>query len=494
MKTIMYFLCIIGFLFFGSHTVFAEISDHMTLDTRVSSETVTASAVAGAINVDGKNYQQIGIRAEFPIGKFGLGIDCQLLFDDQGNVRKEDWDEFEDYLNLIYYVRWAHKGDPFYTKVGGLDFSSLGYGIILNGYTNMIEYPTYKRIGMEMSFESEKLGGELFLNDYKELIADKPGLLVGARLTYKVFGDLTIGVTVVKDFNEYNGLRDTDGDDVPDEIDYDMDNEEIATELDYWTIGKNAQSDTIELMIRDGLIDPTTKKELQTYFNEKLSTSTVFGADISYPLLKRDGMTLDIYGQAAKIKDFGWGFSAPGLRLLLGPIKFLAEYRYSQDEFLFGYYNSTYELERATFIKKEDSSWDIITKEMTLKTVEKMDGYLVGAGANLGNIVEINASYQDLSGSNDTNRSIYGEIKLNKNVVPKISTAKLYYYQNNVENFSEWKTPGTVMGYIIGFGLTSGASVNFNFRYTFEDKNGDGIIDGEEETLKSIGIGTTVVF
>ena len=480
-------------LFLSTNTVLAEIGQ-MTLDTRVSSDTVTASAIAGAINVDGKNYQQIAIRAEFPIGKLGLGIDCQLLIDDQGNVRKEDWDEFEDYLNLIYYVRWGHKGDPFYTKVGGLDFSSLGYGIILNGYTNMIEYPTYKRIGMEMSFESDRLGGELFLNDYKELIADKPGVLVGARLTYKLFGDLTIGFSVVKDFNEYNGLRDTDGDDVPDEIDYDMDNEEIATELDYWTIDKKAQSDTIKLMIRDGLIDPTTKRELQTYFNERSSTSTVFGADVSYPILKGDRMTLDIYGQAAKIKDYGWGFAAPGLRLLLGPMRFVAEYRYSQDEFLFGYYNSTYELERATFIKKEDKSWEIMTKKMTLSTVEKMSGYLVGAGANLGNIVEMSASYQDLRGSNDTNRSIYGEIKLNKNYIPKISTAKAYYYQNNVEDFSEWKTPATVMGYIIGFGLTSGASINFNFRYTFEDKNGDGEIHGKEETLKSVGIGTTVVF
>jgi len=493
MKMKIYFLCIMGLSFFGIHSVLAEMGQ-MTLDTRVSSETVTASAIAGAINVDGKNYQQIGIRAEFPIGKLGLGIDCQILLDDQGNVRKEDWDEFEDYLNLLYYIRWAHKGDPFYIKVGGLDFSSLGYGIILNGYTNMIEYPTYKRIGMEMSFESERLGGELFLNDYKELIADKPGVLIGARLTYKLIGDLTIGVSVVKDFNEFNGLRDTDGDDVPDEIDYDMDNAEVATELDYYTTVKNAQPDTIALMIRDGLIDPTTKTELQTYFNERLSTSTVFGADVSYPLLKGDRMTLDIYGQAAKIKDYGWGFAAPGLRLIFGPLKFVAEYRYSKDEFLFGYYNSTYELERAMFIKKEDNSWDIMTKEMTLKTVEKMNGYLVGAGANLGNIVEMNASYQDLSGNNDTNRSIYGEIKLNNNVVPKISTAKAYYYQNNVENFSEWKTPSTVMGYIIGFGLNSGASVNFNFRYTFEDKNGDGIILGKEETIKSVGIGTTVVF
>ena len=493
MKMKIYFLCIMGLSFFGIHSVLAEMGQ-MTLDTRVSSETVTASAIAGAINVDGKNYQQIGIRAEFPIGKLGLGIDCQILLDDQGNVRKEDWDEFEDYLNLLYYIRWAHKGDPFYIKVGGLDFSSLGYGIILNGYTNMIEYPTYKRIGMEMSFESEKMGGEFFLNDYKELIADKPGVLVGARLTYKLLGDLTIGVSMVKDFNEYNGLRDTDGDDVPDGIDYDMDNEEIATELDYWTIDKNAKSDTIALMIRDGLIDPTTKNEMQTYFNEKLSTSTVFGADISFPILKGNGMALDIYGQAAKIKDYGWGFAAPGLRFLFGPMKFVAEYRYSQDEFLFGYYNSTYELERATFIKKDNNSWKIITKEMTLNAVEKMSGYLVGMGANLGNIVEMNASYQDLSGSKDTNRSIYGEMKLNKNVIPKLSTAKVYYYQNNVDDFSEWKTPSTVMGYIIGFGLTSGASVNFNFRYTFEDKNGDGKIHGNEETLKSVGIGTTVIF
>ncbi|HDP75146.1 MAG TPA: hypothetical protein ENN49_04625 [Bacteroidales bacterium] len=51
---------------------------------------VTGGAVIGAVTIDGKTYQQFALRTDIPIGKFGFGIDIQLLFDENGQIRKDE--------------------------------------------------------------------------------------------------------------------------------------------------------------------------------------------------------------------------------------------------------------------------------------------------------------------------------------------------------------------------------------------------------------------
>ena len=134
-----------------------------------NTEKTTGGIVIGSTTIDGENFQRIGFRLDFPIGKLGIGLDINFLIDEEGNLREEDWDETEDYLNIIYYIRWDRKGAPLYAKAGGLDSSYIGYSNIVNGYSNMIEYPEYKRFGMEMEINTDNFKAELLLNDFKEL-------------------------------------------------------------------------------------------------------------------------------------------------------------------------------------------------------------------------------------------------------------------------------------------------------------------------------------
>ena len=125
--------------------------------------------VFGATTINGINYQQIGLRPEIKIWKFGLGLDLHILLDENGKVRKEDWDQRRDYIDKLYYISYGKKGEPLYFKYGGLDTTFLGYGILINGYTNLLEYPSYKRQGIDFSFQTEHFGGEFILNDIKEV-------------------------------------------------------------------------------------------------------------------------------------------------------------------------------------------------------------------------------------------------------------------------------------------------------------------------------------
>ncbi|MCB5250262.1 MAG: hypothetical protein RBS16_00470 [Candidatus Cloacimonadales bacterium] len=450
---------------------------------------MSGSVIIGATTINNTNYQHIGFRADIPIWKLGFGLDIQLYIDDQGNVREEDWDEFQDYLDKIYYVRWGHKGDPLYLRVGGLENVNLGYGIVLNNYSNMVQYPTYKRLGMEGSTKFGGIGTEFFINNFKEAFADKPGMLIGARASYDLPFMLVAGATIASDFNQYNGLFDTDGDGYPDAIDAYPNDKRFVTEKDKWRHnlqGAPNIEETIDVLVANGVIDPTEKDELIKY-GDKSSSVTIVGADLGMPLIEGDLVELDIYTQVAQIIDHGLGFTLPGIRFKLGPVTTFAEYRHANEEFLFGYFNQTYEIERARTFGKE-----VITKKELLGAVESMDGYFAGIHTNLFDLAFLNLGYQDLRGDTTNAKSINGEFGIT--AIPKLSIAKAYYAQNNVHDFTVLKTPSTIMGYVFGYEISSGVSINFDTRFSYEDKNGDGKIKGDNETNKSISIYTEIRF
>ncbi len=454
-------------------------------------EKMGGSIIVGATTMNGQNFQQIGLRADLPFWKIGFGLDIQLYIDDQGNVRKEDWDEFQDYLDKIYYIRWAHKGDPFYLKVGGLENSTLGYGIAVDNYSNMIQYPTYKRIGMESSFQFDKIGGELFINNFKEFLQDNPGMVLGLRGTYQTMGKLKIGGFLASDFNEYNGLFDTDNDGYPDAIDKYPNDKDLVVEREKWEqdlAGYPNADITLQTLFDAGIVDSTKREGLPQYADSS-STVTIMGMDAGYALLETDLLKLDVYTQIAKIINYGSGFSFPGVRFKIGPVTATAEYRHANEKFLFGYFNQTYEIERARTFGSH-----IIKKSQFLDTIEAMNGYYAGLSFDLFKLVVLSVNYQDLRGDSLCAKSLRGSVSIKENLIPKVSTAKVYYSQDNVNDLSEYKTPSTIMGYVIGFNISDGVSINFDHRYTFEDRNGDGKIQGKDETIKSVSIFTAIKF
>jgi hypothetical protein len=56
----------------------------------------------GMAIIDGKPYQQFSLRPDIPLGKFGIGLDLTIYFDENGNIRKEDWEEPLDFVEKIY--------------------------------------------------------------------------------------------------------------------------------------------------------------------------------------------------------------------------------------------------------------------------------------------------------------------------------------------------------------------------------------------------------
>jgi hypothetical protein len=172
------------------------------------------SAGFGATFIDGETFYLINFIPEVAFGQLGVGLDLNLRFTTKGKLRTGDYNKFEDYLRIIRYVRWAQKGDPFYTRVGQLDYSLLGHGSIIYNYRNSASYDM-RRTGIELDLNFEKFGFESMYSD----IADRS--LLGMRGYVKplkftsfekvpVINNFEVGATYARDLSKVANITSAD--------------------------------------------------------------------------------------------------------------------------------------------------------------------------------------------------------------------------------------------------------------------------------------------
>ncbi|MFH1213563.1 MAG: FecR domain-containing protein [Candidatus Neomarinimicrobiota bacterium] len=499
----------------------------------------------GSVTIDGKIYNQIALRPELKLGKLAVSLDIAMYMDEQGNIRKDEWDEVSDYIDKIYYVRWGQQGDPFFAKVGALDNVTMGYGILLNGYCNTTEYPQVRKVGVHTGMQGEKVGWEAFMANAKEITG--PGLL-GGRVTYKPIKalPLTIGGTIVTDFNQYKGLKDTDDDNVPDAFDAfpinefttpnyfpgfsdtslidhkyyniptgetelkgskftkDTDGDGIPDEIDYDVDG-DGMTDSYPNTAYN--FDPNVVQDKDPFNTEnQKKTLTAAAVDVGYPVLNMKLFKLHLYGQAAtfiskELTDYttkqkftpGYGIAAPGLRMnIFKIVNTTVEYRYAGENFLYGFWDRAYDFERVAVRTAPDGSLFPYTKDEMRLMNESMQGVYGAVDVNILNYIILGSYYQHMFTSGTEIKSFMATATVPKGKIPKLADATAFYQRNNDANPFDFKHPSenTILGYKVGFELGGGATIYYVFQKTFRDYNGDGKIDPKTESVSLTSIET----
>jgi len=502
----------------------------------------------GAVTIDGKVWNQIALRPIVPLGKFAVALDLVFYFDQDGNVHQDEWDfsspenTKNTIIDKIYYIRYGYKNDPLYFKIGSLDRVDLGYGILVNSYSNAIQYPQVRKVGLDYRIKT-KLGTiEGFVNDFKENIG-----LTGLRVKSPFISSLPFAVSIVIDRNQYLGLRDGDSDGVPDIVDafpnnsafsMDSDNDGLAdldpNELDrdgdgyldagnlddihaWWdnlgnTVGVDFSNESYYDSLPDGNIvldsDPLN-------INKNADPVGAIAVDFGYPLITQEKLSVNIYSQAAKMigktmlrqeeLSLGTGLVPLGVSTVFGPAKLKIEYRMiPKGQFEFGYWNRSYQIERASFSSVDNIGMQVITKESRLGRYGKQNGYYASLNLRLGSFFRAGAAYQDLTGEiwsnsiddfeENKNKNFVASLSLTKSI-SKIKYARWFYQQRNVPNpFKFEPSESTVMGYRIGVDLGSGMILNYSFQRTYRDLNGDGKVNGPNEMINITSIETSFNF
>jgi hypothetical protein len=258
------------------------------------------------------------------------------------------------------------------------------------------------------------------------------------------------------------------------------------------------------------------KKPEPLNMKEEFESFQSFALYVGIPLLHEGPISLDAYAQYAALLgktvhpinteeiNAGYGIVPFGISARFGPAKFNFEFRMIPDGgFEFGYFNRSYEIERAHAMFKGIQG-EIITKASKLGTYGKQNGFYSSLNIYLGSLFDAGLAFQNLEGEqynaeiNDfeeaSNQSFTAILKLRKEI-SKIASAAMFYQQRNVPNPFDFEySESTIMGYNVGLKLGNGMVLTYVFRRTFQGLNGDGDVLDDGEMINMTSVETSFYF
>ena len=502
----------------------SEVSENQPLEKTQSApkKPFNMGLAVGSATINDTIYNQVALRPELSFGKLGIGLDLVMYIDNEGNVRKDEWDEPSDFIDKLLYIRWGQKTDPFWLVWGSLDNVTLGYGGLLSGYSNMMEFPSVRKVGINTGFGFGNFGTEIFLSNMKDF--SRGGTLMGLRGTYKISESLpiTIGMNFVQDMNQFSGLKDKDGDNYPDMFDDFPDDKTLWNDTDGDGIpdinGGNKTPDGGWDIDADGnniLDSQQTDLKLKSEpfkSNNNEAVAQGFAFDIGYPVVRSKAFNLEIYSEFNTLsfsqsigdttyfkrdKMNGSGITVPGMRAsVFGFLNLSFEYRIKKGYFVPQFFDGSYDLSRVT-VQTTDSGILVRTKDQVIfsdpQSNKDTKGMYGSASANLFNFLTFNASYANMKADTTEFNSFNAILNLNAENIPKLSVAQAYYQRNNDKNPFDFSNPSinTVFGYKVGYEVSKGVSVIWDFRQYYRDS---GIPGDKLEPVKQTTIETAFDF
>jgi len=160
-------------------------------------KTNSLGAYFGYTNIGGESVIGFRLQPDLQIGKLGLGLDIPVQFSiTDKKFRTEEFKDGVGLLRMIRFLSWGtKKQDDYYFKVGDLTGSFLGYGMLINNYSNSISVDK-RKIGIDLDFCFGKMWGiEVLYSD----VNVKSLNMLGIRPYIRPLG-LT-GIPIIKTFD-----------------------------------------------------------------------------------------------------------------------------------------------------------------------------------------------------------------------------------------------------------------------------------------------------
>ena len=386
----------------------------------------------GATFIDGETYYLISIEPEVSFGQLGIGLDLNLRFNTQGNLRPGDYSKFEDYLRIVRYVRWAQKGDPFYIRVGQLDYSMLGHGSIIYDYRNTASYDL-RKTGIELDLNFEKYGLESMYSDLtgRGLLGLR-GYVKPLKFTslakIPVINNFEVGATYARDLNRY--------------------------------------ADYTRYDSRSGL--------------------SIYGLDFGLPILSYSFIKSSLYADFDQIANYGHGTTV-GINMNLSGMGLLNvrgkyEYRFNGANYIPAYFNALYEHDRfntVTRLSKSDTLWQVAANQ----------GYFGELIVSVLNTLNIVAAYQAPAGIKNEGM-LHAELQLPsiagivlRGAFDKTRIGRILITDDN-----------TILSGEVGYKPVKYMLVSMLYQRTFSNRNPDGSLRPDGSFVKQDRVEPKVSF
>jgi len=368
---------------------------------------------------DQKIYYKLSLQPELTVAKFGFGLNLEFYFDENSNLRKEDW-TWSKTIEKVWYARYGHKYEPVYVYLGGFKDVTLGHGLIIAHYTNMLSYPDIKKVGFELDLDFGTHGFESF---FSNLVRAE---IYGGRAYYRPF------------YNSYLPL------------------------LPKLGLGFTCVNDQ----------DPDSRR------STKDDQITVLGGDLDVPLLEHQIISILSYLDFAQMSlgkkytryqvppslDGGQGWALGVMGGILTGISYRLEFRRLENNFIPSYFDSYYEVDRKD---KEGKASGIPGKRRPIKT-----GPYVELAYDILNKITLSASFENY---NHDPTDIYPHLRGIVRVHPSLLLDKFsLLFSYDKRSADTWKDlikvkgPNTILTTEIGYHVDPHIALVIIYRQTFD--------------------------
>ena len=341
----------------------------------------------GYARLDNSSYLAITPEIDFHIGQsvaVGLGVPLNVLaysggFVDRGTIalRKHDYDKPSDFARVLRFFTIGRKEDQFYLNLSQLFAASIGHGAIVRRYSGNIDQ-NITRVGAQLDAYGRFGGFEAFVGDVVQPTHFMAGIAFLKPLGF-ISGDLgsTLGQTSLG----------------------------VSTAADF------AAPYTLD---RNGFGYPVAGEDAEPVVLET-RRAQLLGADFETKVLKTEGADIKPFVDYSRLLDIstpsgvgakaqgGGGLTAGVLgRFNAGEVKLHAfrvvlEGRYFDGNYLPGYFDTFYEVQKYQFITGKANT----AYEPKLRTIldrdnaHKRAGYYVEAAYQYNGGLALMAAFED---------------------------------------------------------------------------------------------------
>lgn len=349
------------------------------------SEVGGVTSVDTFLNANGSTsaYFSIYPTLDLKFWKIGLGFGMPLRINmKNGDIRRNDFDEWQDYLNLINYVSYAKKGEIFYARFGKLYRSNIGHGTIIHNYSNAIDFDRI-RMGLESELNLKIVGGEFITSQVfeKPILGFRPYGRPLKIFQIPIISGIEIGATYVVDSKAPLHILDSNGNPITDD-----EGDQFGSSTPGFTENNNLSTTTDELHI--------------------------YGGDISLPLFDNEFLNVTPYTDFNKINNFGNGLHFGLMTTLNIPaivkqrIFFRWEGRSFTRDYIPFYFDTFYEVQKYDlFLGTRDYP---IPKLLALKNNQFLDpggrvfGWFGHIDYSFVDFITVSGSYEDYQGPDNS--------------------------------------------------------------------------------------------
>ncbi len=232
----------------------------------------------------------------------------------------------------IRYIQWGEQRDPFFFKVGNIPSITLGHGLLMYKYSNNVDFPAIRKVGLNLGLDREAWGFEGVINDLT-----RPAIY-GGRLYFRPARPLSnaaVGLSALTDLKPTDELSSTrpDGTSLPGGLDalYDATRE---SDLYFLNLGMDLDVPIVEGDIFS-LVAFGDVGGMIPYVREGAGG---VGSGVKFDAL------VDL--ESSELKNFGL---ASGVLGKIAMVDYRLEYRRYDGTFRYGFYGPNYDRLRGNY-------------------------------------------------------------------------------------------------------------------------------------------------